>query len=606
MVVEFFEQLHALHPVLDYLARVILGSLLALVAWVALAIPVAALHNAVTPGLRALMALSLWAAQRLKTLTWELWAAISEPSDAFVSSVKLRLVFDRSERELRRNLRAIRAEVPRLAKATNEIPRRFAESLVDLRGAVSGIRGATISTSEVPDTSKLVVEESTRRRAKVKFCIYLFAAIGLILVNTLMLNEFFSSIILVRFFIFGYDITVAFVLSLFFSLMELVLGISLYFQQLALSKEDIRSRLAELTILLLIGALMVVEGVFYLALSTQIEISLFEALFAPNPVPPIVRMWLAPLGPVVVGVLAFAGHHLIEGLDEMRQATIARGLRDLSRNLTTDFEKVRLRAEEAKKVTAELGKLLSGKDGDAASAARAIEELTQRLDAVAIEAEQARRQPTAPVDEAESRRLYFFLLGLATGSAAVIAVSIWAQMIFLTGLVQSEVGRPLIACSIAAIVLAASYFISSRIRVITAGDESLTVAPARISVASAASGIAIIAVVGFYYFLTVRSNDVDQWLWFLLLVATVCFLVYVGPVLPLMTSALWSLARTVGRLISLAVVAVLAFAMLLPYCLAGILVFVLTAVAYPALWLADRLFRRPPRPEPVVRAQRAA
>lgn len=549
MLREFFQQLHDIHPLVGELGEWALIGLLLTIAILLLSIP----SHLIALALRGPVAAAAEFFARLSATVRmhgeRLFNAATLQPEQYTSLARYRFVFDQNERQLR-------SELQRIGDAAREIPTAVNRRTVELEAGVkqltAGIEALTnleieASNPEIPDLDRLQADGSAHRRGLGKFIIALALAPALITVNTIMLQKFLDGLVT----IYVGDFRLSWILSLFFSLLELSLGVWLYYQQQKPRTGDARTVLAELFLYAAILGLAGVEFVFYAVLSGQIDTEVFRPLFAPAPVPSWFSWWLAPFGPIVVLILTFAGHSLIEGWDELRHGATARALRrqlaaieTAGGKLIAEFEVAKGHAKELTTQVKDFRRQFVGSKDQPPEMSEQVTQSAAKLAATADEILRQRREPYTPIDDGEAIRTFYVQLALSGIAAVVIGLFVYIQIAFLPRLGDLVIAFPaviyVIAFVEAGVVVGASFLLAHSVRLVIGETDLKIVATPRDWIFGTAAVIAILAVLGFNIFLILRESTRDEWLWIALAVTCVSSMVYIGRTFSLLLAALWS------------------------------------------------------------------
>ena len=594
---DFFQQLYLVHPLLGHLAEWTAIGLLLTISLFLISIPAHIIAESMRGPVAAAAALFAGLAAASMTKASALFDQVINRPTAFARLARYKFVFDHHERTLRRDLKAIEQAARNFPEAVNSRTaaleagtRRLAdqmETLINLE-----VRAAR---PEIPDLDSLKADSTAYRSALGKFVIALIFAPALIAINTFVLQEFFRGIVT----IYVVDIPLSWILSVFFSMLELGLGIWIYAQQQKAHTGDIRSVIAELAMFAAVLALAGVEFFFYSILSAQIDPAILSPLFAPNPIPHWALFWLAPLGPVIVLVLAFTGHALIEGWDGLRHGATARNLRRQLSAIQTagskmieEFEVAKVHAKELGTQAREYRNEFIGTDNQPPGLSVAVDQAVERLTVTAQSIAQARREPHVALEEGESARLYYTYVLLAFAGLCVLWIFFYIQMAFLPrlGPISPRVAF-IVAIAETVVVLGASYVLAHAARIVIEETEAKIVATPRDWVFGGVAVAAIVAVIGFNLFLILHEGTAGEWLWVALAMACVGYMIYVGRSLGLLVAAVWNVMKGVSFAIAAAVAGVLAA--LFGICRAVLLLFngLLAILSYP-FQILMRMFRR--------------
>lgn len=595
---QFFQQLAVIHPMLEPIGRWMIIVVVGFIFWLVLSVPAALLHSAISKYLLRVydffMSLrdTVWSSAKLMA------AGLGDAKAKFVSTSRLMFGLDYYDKEIRNIVTIARQKLEETDKRIGTHTSGFEDNVVKLgQSSEEIIQQVNDFSGSIPHEVKLavpeidtVVDESMiHREGIVKLVIGLLGGFALIAINTMLLNQFFESFISMH--VLGFRVSM--ILSLFFSFLEAVLGVVLYFQQKKLKGEDIRHHLGEMMIFALIGLLMIIEFVLYMVLSGQMDPEVFVSIFAPEPVPHYFKFWLAPFGLVVVGVLAFCGHLFIEGLYMLMQTTVLGSIdkrieeyEKLTRNLNKGIKNINDLAGKAKQglesYVAELRGVEGNKPTIAEDIIKSTQELTEMAEVVAVE----RSKPVeAKNTDVESSYYQYIFFGVAT--LIVTGLFVWCQVNFLDKLALFNTDSDYLYLVIALVevvaLLAAGYALARpKLLMMDEGAAAIIEEPASRWIVAVLITI-VIGILGFNAFLIVRENSASEWSWLMLMVACIGALLYFGRNLKHILSACWCFIGVVARALSLIVPVIFAVLCHIVSWLGKIADVVIEAVAYPTI-----------------------
>ncbi|MDH5179096.1 MAG: hypothetical protein OEZ39_06225 [Gammaproteobacteria bacterium] len=607
MLEQFLQQLALIHPHLEYLGRWSIYIIAVLIFWLLLSVPFAIIHSAISKYLIRLYDFFLELSSKVWNRVKEMVAGLGEAKSRFVDSNSLLLRLDYYDRVIRDMVKKTKGKVEESAKKINEHTDSFAENVAQIdKNSAEIIRQVEEFSSKVerkaeliaPDDKTAIEQSVTKREGWAKLIIGIIGGFSLIGINTFLLNQFFASFISMH--VLGLSLSM--ILSLFFSVLEGILGIVLFYQQKKLKGEDIRHHLGEAAIFLLIAALMAIEFVLYMVLSGQMDQEIFVSIFAPDPVPGYFKFWLAPFGVVVVGVLAFCGHLLIEGLTLIQQTTALGSIgkrlatyRNQTRTLNQGFENLNNLSDKIREGLDRYRNDLKGMDDNKPLVSADIVASMSELSALADGAHRERTSPevSGKIDVESSFYQYIFF---GIGTAVVTWLFVWSQNIFMQkmqifGAIPDSIYL-IIALSETLVLLAAGLWIS-RPRVLTMGEGAQMVAeqPTSRWALLALIGI-VLGILAFNAFMIIRENTRNEWSWFMMMLACIVALLYFGRNLKHILSACWYFVVTVARAIAIIVPVAFYIICYAISWLGKILDVVIELIAYPSIKLSRLISSR--------------
>jgi hypothetical protein len=616
MIADALQETAKIHPTLPTVLGLCIVAIAVLLAWTLLALPVSILYHACHRLLERTSNALLKSASSILALGKSFLAEISRSSTEFHERRKLRFIFDRSELDVRRRFTDLKSDLSGLKEKVASTQIQVDASTTNLVRSIERTNTTSLIPEKIdfPDPPRFIEEVSSGRRAAIKLAFGAVLSIGLISINTMMLNEFFSSFISI--YIFG--ISASFVLSGFFSFAELATGVFLYFNDVSASEKGLRYAVSQIALCLCILAFMGVESFFYTVLSGQMDRQILTDFFAPQAPPDWLKYWLTPFGFVVVALLSYSGHLTMSGADQIAQNSIAREFRrkmaryqDYARSVGDRLEDLRQRATGVQTAVAILRDEMIGSKGQPPLISTRISETISRFEKAVDSATEARREIYAEASHGEILNQLSVHVILAVGCLLVITVYAWTASVFLSaGALGSVLSgwAPVIALAEATILLGAAYFLKAPAHLVAVGEEFEFISHTITWLRIVGPMLAVVALVAFNAFLTLSHATSENFWCFALLLGCMAYFFYVGHNLPLLASVLWlcaiSLLRTLGLVLCAVSAGVLGGAAVI-FRLIAALLFIL---GFPVLLLAKRWNFGPatagnipgkPRPEPV-------
>lgn len=556
MIDEFFNALRDIHPWLVPIVRAAAVLLGLFALWIIFSLPLDMLWRAAEAHLASARAWLRTLASRAFDLAASLYVQTNHPLRRFLDVHRLKYVFDRNETELRRRLSALARELGTIRDGIAKGHERLGGGAARLAEQTRGFIEAEIDKPEIifPPALELAKETVKRRKAWITLIASFVVGGALVAINTLMVSEFFYSLISYR--IAGV-IKASLVFGLLFCLIEITFGLALYFAQEARKeKGGAFLSIAEIVCYVAIALLIAVEAVFYALFGANLDMSVFAELFAPDPVPQAAKFLLVPLGVVIVGALVAAGHAFFSALFTLSQLAALgefkarmQSLKSVAKRVGEDFERVRDQLKGLKEELRDFSATLAG--GPAApprmndSIALALGDLQTTVEA----AGRNRREPYAAMDESEGLDLFRRHLFFAVATGVVIAVFLWSEFVFLDRLGilnEAPLFRLILSVFQAVVVLVASHFLVPSVRILPERDPIDVLPSANSRVAQVVAGLTIAAVVGLNLMMTVARGSGTDWLWFFMLLACIGFLMLVGRSLGTLVAAVTAAAQWLG------------------------------------------------------------
>lgn len=607
MLRDFFKQLHDIHPFIGNLFEWSVIGLLLTVALFLLSIPGHILSEATKGPISDAAAFIKQIILKVREATKAIFAAALKRSNEFASLAQFRMIFDQNEGRLLREFHQIADAARDVSTQVNDRTSAIDAGIRRLNDQIDALAKTefTASNPDIPDLKKLQLDDSTHRRAIWKFTAGLLLAPILIAINTVMLHEFFRGVI--SLYVFGIQLSL--VLALFFSILELSIGVWLYSQQQKSATTDVRHVFAEILLITAVAALAAVEMFFYAILSSQIDPTILRPLFPAGTVPYWALYWLSPIGFVIVIVLAFTGHALVEAWDDLRHGATVHSLRSqltaiqsAGSKLIQEFEIAKGHAKQLISHTKEFKKYFVGGKDQLPEISTLLENECEKLRTAAEEASAIRREPYADVDPAEGVRQFYIQIALGVIAVLVIWIFTFIQITFiphLGGFVSGASSVPLIIALVeAGTILGASYLLGHKVRVAVKDKDAKIIITPQDVVFTGAAATTILAVAAFNIFLIVRKFDFNELLWVALALTCIGFMTYIGRNLGLLVAALWIASKGISLSIVSAcgegIAIVLGFIRITLLTISGVLLI----LGYPYSILSNLLGRKPKAIEP--------
>jgi hypothetical protein len=416
-----FEQLEVIHPILPPIVRAIVVVAVALLLWVIASVPAYWMSQAVSPALFRLAAILFDARTKALALSGSLFGARQFPVDQFVGNhAQVFALGDENDR-LVRALGAVRQTISVWPATEISLERSLLDgerSVKESRLALQRIEWPRSVDAPTPQQYSLIrVEQNDAWLRTVIFAIF---SAFLIAINTLMLREFFASIMPpVRFL----GIPVAIIFSFLFSVLELIFGFCLAFvERPSLSI----SGLLRAVLLIALTLLALIELGFYAQFGVALDFNPFATLWAPNKPPMWTNLWLGLFGPLVVMGLGFSGHGLAVALRELSRDNVVRQYRRFLNLITRKADELETRVESTRKVSDGLINTLKDLEpryktlaSDTPGAAKQLDQIRTEVQAITIQAQSIRQNPFQQIGPSEMLRS--FLSYIFVAPTAVIA-----------------------------------------------------------------------------------------------------------------------------------------------------------------------------------------
>ncbi len=434
-----FASLSTVSPALAVAVKFLLVFSAAILVWLVASIPAAIAYAALKTGLAKAAGYFSYLSKQLFEKTKFLWSVAVALRVSSIERLTLRYFYDKSESDLIHTLGQIGRETSsvsdKIQAAANSLEARLAPLKRELQLVVQAINPASSSIS-IPEIRELQDSSQLRRAAGLMLLIFVPLVVALVVVNTSLLTKFFESFF-EEYISYQWGIKWATVVALMFSLLELALGISMYYLTRSTNQDSVMAPLAKGVVLLMVIGLAFIEAYLYLLLSADIARQTKD--IAPNLPAELERIrhwWLAPLGFVIVVGLSFIGHALVDGLNRFIEA---RHLADLRAALTefqrtlaqmdSIWDSLRTKVDGAKSALANFASDLGS--GSPASVFQSVKEMIEKMSEAVQSLISARRNPISQVSNAEAASIFDFHVFLVVIFVVTLVAFCWLQVHFL-------------------------------------------------------------------------------------------------------------------------------------------------------------------------------
>ncbi len=324
-----FSELAAISPLLGWSLKAVLFLIIALLIWIVISLPTGmlfiALHNRLKRAYQICCCI-----YNSRTETAKGWVIrINEIRDEYCSFIKFSSQpFDR-----------LLQKVNDIKKQTADLNKEIITAIDKLRLSLDRLKKQDhleFTDFKIPAYNQIEEDQSRRRSAMTMLIVAVPILIALISVNTGMLSKFFEGFI-DEYLSYSLGIRLSHVLAFFFSLLEVGLGVFFYYASKHRSSVSLAMPLIQTVVILFIVGLGLIESFLYLSLSAQTANITLAQIQALNGISFIEAVWLTPLGFIIVGVLALVGDMLIKGLDDFRDAGLAKNFKAFLKKIQSDL-----------------------------------------------------------------------------------------------------------------------------------------------------------------------------------------------------------------------------------------------------------------------------
>jgi hypothetical protein len=586
------------HPGLAFLLHLLLGCVLTLAVWFVISAVFALLHGALRDAIERATDYCRTAATTLIRLTAATWGKAADVVDAFVENLSLRWVFSDRDERLRAQLKNVRSDVHTVGTQLHDEFSKVDGRIASFETAVQGLHSPEAFAAGGIGDAELAQQRDAARARRSSLIILVVGSVivfGLISLNTMMLSKFFESMI-DEYLSFKWGIKVSLVLALFFSMLELGLGIVLYNYGREKDGKSIAPAMVQSLIVLLAMLLALVETYLYYRLSLEMNLGKAAAVDDIAVIPAWVSsVWLAPFGPVIVASLVLMGHVLLKSMNTFMDAGLQRdhitAVREVKRTLaeiTRSGGDVQRRIADAKTACGDFLKWLSDA-GQPKSAVNQVQSALQKLSDAAESAANSRLEPYSTMSVHEARRQFAYFTGLC---AFLVVIAVVFCVIQVSNVAQNSTisSELLLAAALAQIGAAcfAGYRFHATALLVSGNEAPEIIHGDRHWWTVIWTSAVIIAVIACNVASSTDSLGKFHWLPFLLGMVCLAAATLIGPMMP-------TLAATARAWIDAAAFAIAAFLIFVAAALAWmcslavrIVGTAIYALAYPMLLLLKR------------------
>jgi hypothetical protein len=597
-VSSFFDGLYNASPVLAVALKFLLLVCVVLLLWIVVSIPVTIAYVALRKGLYRGAKYLATCAKALLEHARAQWRNVSEVRADAIEQLTIRYVYDGSES---RYLRVLN-HIGKLADAAGVQVQAAIISLEDklsplarsLRAVVE-LRDSTTEIIQIPEIKELQQSGQMRRTAMIALLVCIPIMIALIGINTGLLTKFFESFI-EDYISYNLGVKWSTIFGLFFSVIELALGILLYYVGKPETRDALIGPLKKLVIVLLILGLACIEAYLYLLLSADIGRQIKESnIILPSGLEGMHSWWLAPLGFVVVITLAFIGHSFIDAVNKFADAGHLKELRaalaDVKRSwasVDSIWAGVQSKSQGAKTALLEFERELLAEQRVEASALSAVQGAIEKLSETAKSLIALRREPVSKSTTAESAGIFDAQTLFAVTFLVTLLAFCWLQIHFLGKLPDFKdvnwVVYLLIALVEATAILVSSYKAYPVVTTLVEGHGSEAIRSARERATSAICLAIIAASVLFNLLLTRQESEIRWAIMFFAALVAIGGLALLGRTLPLLTFVLGVMTRQALAITAAGCALLLSGLTWITYVVISVVIYLLYFLAFPFLF----------------------
>ena len=427
-LLEGLKALKANHLIIGLFIEIVIIGVLVTAAWLVVSLLSALVYSAVKNALIRAAEFLRDIAARLLAFGRTAWQHSLASIEAYVGQLSMKWVFLEQDAILFQQLTLAREKVTKVGRQIDDGLGEMRTSMDSFKVAVEALAVPTqspgVSIGQVSAEGSRAAA-SKRRTALVVLIVVTPLLLFLLGLNTVMLAKFFESFI-DEWLSFRWGIKISTVLGLFFSSLEVALGILLYYASRS-NSSGIMPALKQLLYVIMIGCLALIEAYLYYRLSLEMLAGITQNPIASALPAWVDRVWLALLGPVLVIALSATGHELIAATNQYVDAGLEKTqqklLDEMRRNWTavtksgTDLQR---RLSEVKdRCSVFLGGLTG--ESDPNTAAGAVQQTITRLGDALDKATQTRLNPYVKVNDSEAHRI-FALLSLKAAALIILTL----------------------------------------------------------------------------------------------------------------------------------------------------------------------------------------
>lgn len=546
MIKQFFDQLAEINWIVPGLVRAIIVVIVITLAWIVASWPAYFAEKVLSPALKWAADLTFAACKWLFDSMRTLFSDWRSPVERFVVDHAQMYSLARENSQIARRIAGVDASVQSIPKRIASLDATVAQAGSRITQSSNALSQLILPATIAPPTSaEFQLIQLGKNKSLSKTIIGGLLAAIFIAINTGMLNQFFESFMAGQEY-FGVD--AALVLAALFSIAELSFGASLVFAAGSTPGKII----VQAIIILFTVMLAAVEAAFYAKLGSGW--TLFDSLFAPDPVPAPFKMFLGVFGLVLVGGLTFTSHLFVTGIVGLGDNTVVRQWRNSLKLKAKSANEIAERLASAERASVVLRDSMTELQTvfDTAASSKssnmAIMEAGKEALKVAIgDAQAVRLAGSQPLDRGAMLRLLFSSIAIAMTAVfavAIIAV-VFARLSITNGIVY-PIGPSLgwiIALAEAVFSIGAGYAAMRENSIIPAQDglPARNVGADWIGVAAATVIMTTLTIANAYY--VFQYVSVTPMFWFSIITSANFYLCWSGGRLGLMSVSVWSLFR---------------------------------------------------------------
>ena len=434
----------------------------------------------------------------------------SDPFNQLIEESRYRYILDEEEVKINQELQEIKQNIDGTLSETKSFGAKVRGSLSSIKGSLENMLSINtppeypLTNIQVPSIriEKSVNEE--KREGLIKFMIFIPVGILLIVLNTFLLEKFFT-IFTSEYIMYSLGIKYSHLIALFYSIAELALGVGFVF-----SKDN---RAFQVMILVFIACLSFLEVYIYLYLGLQFAGFEFVDMGRLQGWEILEASWFSPFGLAISGVLFIAGHFVTDGILEYRRGQdleIFKSELDVLHQKASDIDQFFLNTNEiASKLPKDFIELNEASaqqliDGEelVVGTEEKLTKIQDRLSGLFSQIENVRLNPFTQVSEIEAKKLI-----LIHGFFGCMIVLI--SFFFLT--FQTGTSSSIVSLTQIGLLLGASYLLSQSLVIVSSETTNEVVLNPKSPFLKACCYITIVTIIGFILYSNMALETIN-WL----------------------------------------------------------------------------------------------
>lgn len=506
----FFTAMNESYPILYTLSSYLLLLLGFILFWILISYPFLLIKVALNEVLNKFVLWTETTQNQLQNSSKKFFTLFSDPFKKLIEESRYRYILDDEEVNINLKLQNIKKDIDGTLTKTETYGSKLMSSLRGIQNSLD----AMLQVNTPPEYPQINIQvpsiriersvDQTRREGLIKFLIFIPVGFLLILLNTFLLEKFFT-IFTSEYIVYSLGIKYSHLIALFYSIAEIALGVGFVF-----SKEN---RPFKFMILLFIACLSFLEVYIYLYLGLQFAGLEFADMSRLEGWEILEASWFSPFGLAISGVLFIAGHFVTDGILEYRKG------QDLE-TFKTELDTLHQKAahidqffsntnEIAFSLPEDFSNLRDTSTGQLNDSKRLAEEsednlqiIQHRLSELSNQIKEVRLNPFIQVSDEETKRL--ILIHGFFGSMIVLI-----SFFFLT--IQTSLLNSVVSLTLIGLLLGSSYLLSQSLVIVTSEEKNEIVLNPKSPIIKACCYITIATIIGYILYSNITSETIN-WL----------------------------------------------------------------------------------------------